>query len=76
MCRPHVYFEEWYDPLSSGIRWVSELIELAGGDDCFPEYREGALARERIIADPNEVMRRAPDRPPRRILPAVLARAT
>lgn len=59
--RPRVYFEEWYDPLISGIRWVSELIELAGGDDCFPEYREGALAKERIIADPDEVVRRAPD---------------
>ncbi|MXX35434.1 MAG: cobalamin-binding protein [Gemmatimonadetes bacterium] len=59
--RPRVYFEEWYDPLISGIRWVSELIELAGGDDCFPEYREGSLAKERIIADPDEVVRRAPD---------------
>lgn len=59
--RPRVYFEEWYDPLISGIRWVSELIELAGGVDCFPEYREGSLARDRIIADPGEVVRRAPD---------------
>ena len=38
--RPRVYFEEWYDPLISGIRWVSELIELAGGEDCFPEFRD------------------------------------
>lgn len=59
--RPSVYFEEWYDPLISGIRWVSELIEVAGGDDCFPELRAGSLARERIIADPGEVVRRAPD---------------
>ena len=59
--RPRVYFEEWYDPLISGIRWVSELIELAGGDDCFPELREGSLAKQRIIADPDEVVRRAPD---------------
>ena len=59
--RPRVYFEEWYDPLISGIRWVSELIEIAGGEDCFPEYRGGSLARDRIIADPGEVVRRAPD---------------
>lgn len=59
--RPRVYFEEWYDPLISGIRWVSELIELAGGEDCFPELRECGLARDRIIADPDEVVRRAPD---------------
>ncbi len=59
--RPRVYFEEWYDPLISGIRWVSELIEVAGGEDCFPEYRAGSLARDRIIADPDEVVRRAPD---------------
>jgi len=59
--RPRVYFEEWYDPLISGIRWVSELIELAGGEDCFPELRECGLARDRIIADPDEVVRRKPD---------------
>ncbi len=59
--RPRVYFEEWYDPLISGIRWVSELIELAGGEDCFPEHRAGSLAKDRIIADPAEVVRRAPD---------------
>ena len=59
--RPRVYFEEWYDPLISGIRWVSELIELAGGEDCFPEFRAGSLAKDRIIADPGEVVRRAPD---------------
>jgi len=60
-CRPRVYFEEWYDPLISGIRWVSELVEMAGGDDCFPEHRAGSLAKDRIIADPGEVVRRAPD---------------
>ena len=59
--RPRVYFEEWYDPLISGIRWVSELVELAGGEDCFPELRAASLAKDRIIADPDEVVRRAPD---------------
>ncbi len=59
--RPRVYFEEWPDPLISGIRWVSELVELAGGEDCFPELRGAALARDRIVADPDEVVRRAPD---------------
>ena len=59
--RPRVYFEEWDDPLISGIRWVSELIEAAGGEDCFPELAREALGRNRIIADPLEVPRRAPD---------------
>jgi iron complex transport system substrate-binding protein len=59
--RPRVYFEEWDDPLISGIGWVSELIALAGGEDCFPELAREALGRNRIIADPLEVARRAPD---------------
>jgi len=59
--RPRVYFEEWDDPQISGIRWVSELIELAGGEDCFPELSVQALGKNRIIADPVEVVRRAPD---------------
>jgi len=56
-----VYFEEWDDPLISGIGWVSELIAIAGGEDCFPELAREALGRNRIIADPLEVPRRAPD---------------
>jgi iron complex transport system substrate-binding protein len=59
--RPRVYFEEWDDPLISGIRWVSELVEIAGGEDCFAELKTQSLARNRIIADPLEVARRAPD---------------
>lgn len=59
--RPRIYFEEWNDPLISGIRWVSELIEVAGGVDCFSEESRQQSARERIIADPMEVVRRAPD---------------
>jgi iron complex transport system substrate-binding protein len=59
--RPRVYFEEWDEPLISGIRWVSELIAVAGGEDCFPELAREALGRNRIIADPLEVPRRAPD---------------
>jgi iron complex transport system substrate-binding protein len=59
--RPRVYFEEWDDPMISGIRWVSELIELAGGADCFPELARESLGRNRIIADPAEVCRRTPD---------------
>jgi len=58
---PRVYFEEWDEPQISGIRWVSELIELAGGEDCFPELAIQSLGRNRIIADPLEVPRRAPD---------------
>ncbi|MFN2168228.1 MAG: ABC transporter substrate-binding protein, partial [Anaerolineae bacterium] len=59
--RPRVYFEEWDDPMISGIGWVSELVGLAGGDDIFPELAVSSLARGRIIADPGEVARRAPD---------------
>ncbi|MGA0703971.1 MAG: cobalamin-binding protein [Steroidobacteraceae bacterium] len=59
--RPRVYFEEWDEPAISCIRWVSELIGIAGGDDCFPELAGQALGRDRIIADPSEVVRRAPD---------------
>lgn len=59
--RPRVYFEEWDDPLISGIGWVSELTGLAGGDDCFPELAKESSAKQRIIADPTEVVRRAPD---------------
>jgi iron complex transport system substrate-binding protein len=59
--RPRIYFEEWDEPQISGIRWVSELIGLAGGDDCFPEAAVQSLGRNRIIADPLEVPRRAPD---------------
>jgi iron complex transport system substrate-binding protein len=59
--RPRVYFEEWDEPQISGIRWVSELIGVAGGEDCFPELACRPLGRDRIIADPLEVPRRAPD---------------
>jgi iron complex transport system substrate-binding protein len=59
--RPRVYFEEWDEPQISGIQWVSELLELAGGLDCFPELARESLAKNRIIADPQEVVRRAPD---------------
>jgi iron complex transport system substrate-binding protein len=59
--RPRVYFEEWDDPQISAIRWVSELIGIAGGDDVFPELAREPLGRGRIIADPLEVVRRAPD---------------
>ncbi len=59
--RPRVYFEEWDDPQISAIRWVSELIGIAGGDDVFPERAACSLGRDRIIADPNDVVRRAPD---------------
>jgi iron complex transport system substrate-binding protein len=59
--RPRVYFEEWDTPQISAIKWVSELIELAGGIECFPELAQESLGRNRIIADPQEVVRRAPD---------------
>lgn len=59
--RPTVYFEEWDEPQISCIRWVSELIGVAGGDDCFPELAKQSLGKDRIIADPEEVVRRSPD---------------
>ena len=59
--RPRVYFEEWDEPPISAIRWVSELISIAGGDDCFPELAVQSLGKHRIISDPMEVVRRQPD---------------
>lgn len=59
--RPRVYFEEWDEPLISGIRWVCELIRIAGGEDVFPARAAAALARDRILADPNEVIAAAPE---------------
>lgn len=58
--RPSVYFEEWHDPLISGIGWVEELIEVAGGDVIFPELRHCGKAQDRVI-DPEEVLRRDPE---------------
>jgi iron complex transport system substrate-binding protein len=58
--RPRVYFEEWDSPMISGIRWVEELVEIAGGDPIFPELRTAALGKDRIV-DADEVIRRAPD---------------
>ncbi len=59
--RPRVYFEEWDDPLITCIRWVSELIGIAGGDDVFPERALCPLGKDRILGDAEEVVRRAPD---------------
>lgn len=59
--RPRVYFEEWDEPQISAIRWVSELIGIAGGEDCFPELAAEPLGKNRIIADPQAVVRRRPD---------------
>ena len=58
--RLRVFFEEWDDPLISGIRWVEELVEIAGGTPIFPELRDASLGRDRIV-DPAEVARRDPD---------------
>jgi iron complex transport system substrate-binding protein len=58
--RPKVYFEEWDDPLISGIGWVSELIEAAGGEDAFPALRAEKAAKNRIVS-PDAVIAAAPD---------------
>ena len=59
--RPRVYFEEWDQPHISGIRWVSELMGIAGGDDIFPELAVQSLGKDRIIADGQTIVDRAPD---------------
>jgi iron complex transport system substrate-binding protein len=58
--RPRVFFEEWSDPLISGIQWVEELIEIAGGDPVFPGLRHASLAKDRIV-DPAAVIERDPE---------------
>jgi iron complex transport system substrate-binding protein len=58
--RPRVYFEEWDDPLITGIRWVEELIEIAGGDSIFPDFRNARLGRDRIVSS-EAVIDRRPD---------------
>ena len=58
--RPRVFFEEWDAPLISGIRWVEELVEIAGGQPIFPELRAAKLGKDRIV-DADEVVRRSPD---------------
>jgi iron complex transport system substrate-binding protein len=59
--RPKVYFEEWDDPHMSTIRWVSELMGIAGGDDVFPELAVQSMGRDRIIASGQTIVDRAPD---------------
>ena len=59
--RPKIFFEEWDVPHISAIRWVSELMGMAGGDDCFPELAAQSLGKNRIIADGGEIVRRNPD---------------
>jgi iron complex transport system substrate-binding protein len=58
--RPRVFFEEWDTPLISGIQWVEELVEIAGGEPIFPELRDKRLAKDRIVQE-DDALRRAPD---------------
>ena len=58
--RPRVYFEEWDEPMITGIGWVSELIEIAGGEDCFAHLRTEQAAKDRII-NAGEVIAARPD---------------
>jgi iron complex transport system substrate-binding protein len=58
--RPRVFFEEWDDPLISGIGWVSELVEIAGGIDIFADRADQAAARDRVVTI-DEVVAREPD---------------
>jgi iron complex transport system substrate-binding protein len=59
--KPIIYFEEWYDPVISGVGWVSDLIEISGGTDCFPEFAKEPAAVNRIVRDPQDVVLRKPD---------------
>ncbi|MFL6547146.1 MAG: ABC transporter substrate-binding protein [Povalibacter sp.] len=59
--RPRIYFEEWQQPSISACTWVSELIDIAGGANCFPELAARARQEERIVHDLDEVVRREPD---------------
>lgn len=59
--KPAVYFEEWFDPLITGIKWVSELIELAGGIDIYKQHQNASLAKDRIIGNMNDVADKNPD---------------
>ncbi len=59
--KPQVYFEEWYNPIISGIGWVSELIEIAGGVDCYADNAKHQGGKDRIVADPLEVVAKQPD---------------
>ena len=59
--RPRVYFEEWDEPNITAVRWVSEMIEMAGGEHIFTDRAAMPLARDRILADPMEVVRRDPE---------------
>jgi len=59
--RPKVFFEEWDEPHISAIRWVSELMGIAGGDDVFPELALQSMGKDRIIADAQTIIDRAPD---------------
>ncbi len=59
--KPKVYFEEWDEPMISAIQWVSELIEIAGGEDCFSQLGQESHAKNRIIAEPQRVINANPD---------------
>jgi iron complex transport system substrate-binding protein len=59
--RPRVYFEEWDEPRISAIRWVSELVGMAGGDDIFPELAQMPMGKDRILADDRPIVARRPE---------------
>lgn len=58
--KPRVFFEEWHDPIISGIEWVEELVEIAGGEPIFPEFRKARKAKDRVV-QPGQVIQRNPD---------------
>ena len=59
--RPKIYFEEWYDPIITNIQWVSEIIELCGGENIFPASKKESLAKDRIIKNSDIIIEKNPD---------------
>ncbi len=59
--RPKIFFEYMSEPLTTGIGWVSDLIDIAGGEDCFAEIAKNRSFRDRAVGDPAEVVKRAPE---------------
>ena len=59
--KPKIYFEEWYDPIITNIQWVSEIIELCGGENIFPASKKESLAKDRIINSSDDILHKNPD---------------
>tara|TARA_B100001057_G_scaffold285512_1_gene285734 strand:+ start:2548 stop:3360 length:813 start_codon:yes stop_codon:yes gene_type:complete len=59
--KPKIYFEEWFDPLITSIKWVSEIIEICGGQNLYDSHNSKSLAKDRIVKDDREIINFNPD---------------